>query len=61
MKDKRFEIWFEYCDSLSHGHWHQQHCSVVAIDEVDAVRECKSLYGLDDGDCEYCILEVIEV
>lgn len=46
---------FEYCDALSNGNWNTQECY------VDSVDQCKKIYGLDNGDCQYRILEVEEV
>ena len=48
-------IKFRYKDDLSGWEWREQECTVSSIEE------CKRVYGLDNGDCEYEILEVEEV
>lgn len=48
-------IEFEYADSLSNWEWRKQECN------VSFVEECKKIYGLDYGDCEYRITKVEEV
>jgi hypothetical protein len=49
------KITFKYKDWLSRGEWRTQHCTVETVDE------CIRIYGLDDSDVEYEILEVKEV
>ena len=49
------EITFEYRDYMSNGEWRKQHCTVESIDE------CIRIYGLEDPDVQYTILEVKEV
>ena len=44
------DITFRYRDSMSHGEWRVQHCTVSSI------KECIRIYGLNE--CEYEILEV---
>lgn len=48
-------IKFEYMDAYSNGKWNKQECYVSSI------AECKKIYGLDAGDCEYRIISVKEV
>nr|DAO12401.1 MAG TPA: hypothetical protein [Caudoviricetes sp.] len=48
-------IVFEYKDKYTHGEWRKQECTVRSLEE------CKSIYGLDSGDCEYNILEIEEL
>ena len=48
-------ITFRYADAMSNCEWRTQHCVVYSVEE------CKRIYGLDDGDVEYEILEVKEV
>lgn len=48
-------ITFRYKDKLSNWEWRTQHCV------VSSVEECKRIYGLDEEDCEYEILEVKEI
>ena len=60
MGDKRYEIKFEYADSLSGWNWRTQSCSVCAKDTHDAIIKCKRIYGLGI-DCDYEILSVREV
>ena len=47
-------ITFKYTDALSNWEWRTQHC------RVSSVEDCKKIYGLDEGDCEYEILSVEE-
>jgi hypothetical protein len=47
-------IKFKYRDEYSRGRWNTQECTVRSVEE------CKQIYGLDNGDCEYEILEVKE-
>lgn len=49
------EITFKYRDYMSNGEWRKQHCTVESVDE------CIRIYGLDDSDVEYEIIEVKEV
>ena len=48
-------ITFKDTDAMSNWVWRKQHCV------VSSVEECKRIYGLDNGDVEYEILEVKEV
>ena len=48
-------ITFRYKDAMSNWEWRTQSCT------VSSVEECKRIYGLDNGDVEYEILEVKEV
>lgn len=48
-------ITFKYRDAMSNLEWRTQSCT------VSSVEECKRIYGLDNGDVEYEILEVKEV
>ena len=47
-------ITFKYKDAMSNWEWRTQSCT------VSSVEECKRIYGLDNGDVEYEILEVKE-
>ena len=47
-------ITFKYADAMSNLEWRTQSCTVSSIEE------CKRIYGLDNGDVEYEILEVKE-
>ena len=49
------KITFRFKDWLSKGEWRTRHCTVESVDE------CIRIYGLDDSDVEYEILEVKEV
>ena len=50
------EITFKYRDYLCNdGKWRTQHCIVESIDE------CIKIYGLNDPDVEYEIVEAKEV
>lgn len=49
------KITFKYKDRYSHWEWKIQHCT------VESVEECIRIYGLDDSDVEYEIIEVKEV
>lgn len=49
------EITFEYRDAYSCGKWRTQHC------HVRSVAECIKIYGLNESDVEYRIVEVKEV
>ena len=55
MKTQMLSITFRYADAMSNWEWRTQHCV------VSSVEECKRIYGLDNGDVEYEILEVKEV
>lgn len=48
-------IKFRYKDAMSNWKWRTQSCT------VSSVEECKQIYGLDEADVEYKILEVKEV
>lgn len=48
-------IRFRYKDAFTNGDWSEQECY------VSSVEQCKKIYGLDNGDCEYEIIEVEEV
>lgn len=48
-------ITFKYKDAMSNWEWRTQSCI------VSSVEECKRIYGLDNGDVEYEILEVKEI
>ena len=52
-----YRIVFEYADSISNWEWRKQECVVYGRSEQEAVRRCKSMYGLG-VDCEYRILSV---
>ena len=54
-KTQMLSITFRYADAMSNWEWRTQHCVVPSIEE------CKRIYGLDNGDVEYEILEVKEV
>lgn len=47
-------ITFKYRDEMSNWKWRTQSCV------VSSVEECKRIYGLDNGDVEYEILEIKE-
>ena len=49
-----FNITFKYKDAMSNLEWRTQSRT------VSSVEECKRIYGLDNGDVEYEILEVKE-
>ena len=55
MKTQMLSITFKYADAMSNWEWRTQHCV------VSSVEECKRIYGFDNGDVEYEILEVKEV
>lgn len=46
---------FEYKDAYSYGKWSTQTCCVGSI------QECINLYGLNQPDVEYRIVEVKEI
>ena len=46
---------FRYKDSLSNWEWRDQECTVSSVDE------CIRVYGLNESDVEYEIVEVEEV
>ena len=48
-------ITFKYADAMSNWEQRTQQCV------VSSVEECKRIYGLDNGDVEYEIIEVKEV
>lgn len=49
------EITFEYRDAYSHGAWRKQKC------RVRSVSECIKIYGLNESDVEYRIVEVKDI
>lgn len=49
------EVTFRYIDRLSRGQWKKQHCIVEDVDE------CIRIYGLDEDDVSYEIIEVNEI
>ena len=49
------EITFRYKDAMSNWEWRTQHCI------VESIAECIRIYGLDESDVEYEILEVKEI
>lgn len=49
------QIIFEYKDEYSRGKWSTQTCC------VQSVRECIEIYGLNESDVEYRIIEVKEI
>lgn len=48
-------ITFRYKDAMSNWEWRNQSCIVSSL------TECKRIYGLDNGDVKYEILEVKEI
>lgn len=48
------KIKFRYRDSMSNWEWREQNCSVSSIDE------CIEIYGLNESDVDYEIIEVEE-
>ena len=48
------KITFKYRDVYSHWEWRTQTC------HMSSVEECKKVYGLDEGGCDYEILSVEE-
>lgn len=48
------EITFRYKDAMSNWEWRTQHCI------VESIAECIRIYGLDESDVEYEILEIKE-
>lgn len=48
-------IKFRYRDSMSSWEWRNQECAVPTIEE------CKRIYGLDEGDCDYEIISIEEI
>ena len=48
------EITFKYRDQYSNWEWRIQHCTVSSIDE------CIRIYGLNESDVEYEIIEIKE-
>jgi hypothetical protein len=52
MANGNLEISFEYRDAFSHGEWRRQSCLMPSVE--DAVR----VYGLDEDDVDYRILDV---
>ena len=54
----RVHIIFEFKDTYTNGGWRKQKCDLSA-DTVDAaLKKCREWYGLDEGDCEYKIVEI---
>ena len=49
------KITFKYRDNLSNWEWRTQHCTVSSIEE------CIRIYGLNNNDVEYEIIEIKEV
>lgn len=49
------QITFKYKDAYTHGKWSMQTCCVRSI------QECINLYGLNQPDVEYKIVEVKEI
>lgn len=47
-------ITFKYRDSYSNWEWRTQHCT------VESVEECIKIYGLNNSDVDYEILNVEE-
>ena len=58
--EKRYEIDFEYEDSLSNWETRKQSCSLYANSEYEARQKCIKLYGLG-VDCNYRITNVKEI
>lgn len=54
MATGNLEISFEYRDAFSHGEWRRQSCLMPSVEA--AVR----VYGLDEEDVDYRILDVHE-
>lgn len=48
-------ITFKYRDNLSNWEWKTRHCT------VSSVEECIRIYGLNNGDVDYKIIEIKEV
>ena len=48
------EITFKYKDQYSNWEWRTQRCTTSSVDE------CIKIYGLDEPDVEYEIVEVKE-
>lgn len=46
------QVKFRYADKLSGWKWREQQCV------VEDVEDCIAIYGLDEDDCEYEILDV---
>ena len=46
------EITFKYRDFMSHYEWRIQHCT------VESIEECIRIYGLDDPDVDFEIIEI---
>ena len=47
------DITFTYADALSNWEDRTQHCT------VETIEECKRIYGLDNGDVEYSLDNVV--
>ena len=54
-RQKMLHIKFRYRDAMSNWKWRTQSCT------VSSVEECKRIYGLDNGDVKYEILEIKEI
>jgi hypothetical protein len=52
-----YKIKFKYADSMSNWEWRTQGCQLSALNEQDAIRKCKEIYGLGI-DCEYEIISI---
>lgn len=61
MKERQYKVDFKYMDEYSRGNWSRQCCEVYAKDEVDAVRECIKIYGLENDNVEFEIISVEEI
>ena len=48
-------IKFKYRDSMSNWQWREQECT------VSSVAECIKIYGLNESDVDYEIIEVTEI
>lgn len=48
------KIRFRYKDEYSHGEWREQECTVSSMDE------CIKLYGLDNVEHEFLVVQPIE-
>lgn len=49
------EIKFRYKDAMSNWEWREQSCF------VESLRECRKIYGLDEGDVEWELISIKEV
>ena len=48
------KITFKYADAMSDLEWRTQHCT------VESIEECIKIYGLDESDVEYSIIDIQE-